>query len=168
MNPLTPDEIRGSFVNCSQGVARDLPLPPGTHEIDWKRREYLGWRDPRQPQRGFIVVPHDIEGVVGIVLRASDASFRSSVPTVCSWCHEVYFMHDVYLWSASLAGEAGRRGNTVGAFACGDFECSENVRRKPPENFVSLDKDQVITARIGVLAERVQGFASTILGERTR
>lgn len=42
MDSLTPQEIRDSFVNCSRDDAEDLPLPPGAHEIDWERREYLG------------------------------------------------------------------------------------------------------------------------------
>lgn len=168
MQTLSPQEIRDSFVNCSRSTSRDLPLPPGTHEIDWERREYLGWRDPRLVQRGYIVVPNDERGCVGIVLRASDASLRSPRHAVCSWCQEVHFMRDVYLWSASLAGEPGRRGNTVGAFVCGGFECSENVRREPPEFFVNFDSDRFIHTRIQGLGDRVERFADAVLGSLSR
>ena len=63
---LTQEQIRESFVNCSRSEAAELPLPPGMHEVDWSRREYLGWRDPRIPQRGYVVVPTE-NGPVGIV-----------------------------------------------------------------------------------------------------
>src|SRR5689334_25026114 len=57
MEILSPQQIRESFVNCSRSEAEELPPPPGLHEVDWARREYLGWRDPRLPQRGYVVIP---------------------------------------------------------------------------------------------------------------
>src|SRR5438445_12646567 len=137
MESLTPEEIRDSFVNCSRTEAARLPLPPGMHEVDWSRREYLGWRDTRIPQRGYIVVPTR-DGPVGIVLRASDASMRSNAPSMCGWCQDVHLTHDVYLYVARRAGAAGRNGDTVGTMLCRGFECSENVGRPPTPSSVGF------------------------------
>ena len=165
MDTLTPQELRDSFVNCSRADAADLPLPPGMHEVDWSRREYLGWRDPRLPQRGYVVIPTG-SGPVGIVLRASEASMRSHAPTMCGWCQDVHVRRDVYFWSARRAGDAGRRGDTVGALVCASFECTENVRRTPPPQFVGFDSARVIEEQIAGLGERVRRFAQAVVGVR--
>jgi hypothetical protein len=165
MDILSQQEIRDAFVNCSRSEADDLPMPPGLHEVDWSRREYLGWNDPRLPQRGFVVVPTE-NGPVGIVLRASDASMRSHAPTMCGWCQDVHLTHDVYLYVAKRAGQAGRNGDTVGTMLCGGFECCENVRRTPPPSYVGFDADAVIADRISGLGERARRFAATVVGAR--
>lgn len=165
MESLTAREIRDSFVNCSRADAEELPLPPGMHEVDWSRREYLGWRDPRLPQRGYVVVPTP-DGPVGIVLKASEASMRSHAPSMCGWCQDVHVTREVYFWSARRAGQAGRNGDTVGTLVCGSFECSENVRRTPPAQYVGFDPDRVIEEQIAGLAERAGRFAATVVGAR--
>lgn len=165
MDILSQQEIRDAFVNCSRTEAAALPMPPGLHEVDWSRREYLGWRDPRSPQRGFIVVP-SVGGPIGIVLRASDASMRSRVSSMCGWCQDVHVNHDVYLYVAKRAGQAGRNGDTVGTMLCGDFDCCENVRRTRPASIVGFDADAVVAARIAGLGERAQRFAATVIGTR--
>jgi hypothetical protein len=72
----------------------------------------------------------------------------------------------VYFWSARRAGQAGRNGDTVGTLVCGGFECSENVRRTPPPQFVGFDADAVVEERIAGLAERARRFAATVVGAR--
>ncbi|HEV7811489.1 MAG TPA: FBP domain-containing protein [Leifsonia sp.] len=165
MDILSQEEIRDAFVNCSRSEAAELPMPPGLHEVDWSRREYLGWPDPRTAQRGFIVIPTG-SGPVGIVLRASDASMRSSKPSMCGWCQDVQLAHDVYLYVARRAGQAGRNGDTVGTMLCGGFECCENVRRPPSPSIVGFDADAVVAERIAGLAERARRFAATVVGAR--
>ena len=54
MKALTEADIRGSFVNARPDEALGMPLP-GLHEMLWDEREYLGWRDPGSPQRGYVV-----------------------------------------------------------------------------------------------------------------
>ncbi|AGW41327.1 hypothetical protein O159_12490 [Leifsonia xyli subsp. cynodontis DSM 46306] len=154
-----------SFVNCSASEAADLPLPPGVHEIHWERREYLGWRDPKLPQRGYVVIP--VAGrPVGLLLRASEASLRSHSPAMCGWCQDVHYVRDVFFWSARRVGRAGRSGDTVGAFVCGAFECCENVRRTPPPQFVGFDIERATDERIAGLAERARRFAAIVVGAR--
>ena len=165
MESLSPQQLRECFVNCSRSEAEALPLPPGAHEIDWSRREFLGWRDPRLPQRGYVVIP-TADGPVGIVLHASDASVRSHTPAMCGWCQDVHYTREVYFWSARRAGQAGRNGDTVGALVCGSFECCENVRRIPPPQFVGFDAGRVVEDRIAGLAARVRRFAATVIGAR--
>jgi hypothetical protein len=51
VEPLGPDEIRASFVNCTRGEAKGVTLPARPEEIPWDRREFLGRRDPKAPGR---------------------------------------------------------------------------------------------------------------------
>ena len=47
MKPLTEQEIRAAFVNCSKGEARRLHMP---RDLDGQPRDdldFLGWRDPQ-------------------------------------------------------------------------------------------------------------------------
>ena len=165
MDSLSQQEIRDAFVNCSRSEAAELPMPPGLHEVDWSRREFLGWGDPRAAQRGFVVIPTG-SGPAGIVLRASDASMRSTAPAMCGWCQDVLPTHDVYLYVAKRSGQAGRNGDTVGTMLCGAFGCCENVRRPASPSIVGFDADAVVADRIAGLAARARRFAATVVGTR--
>jgi len=58
---LTEQQVRRSFVNCSRGEAGALTLPPGFGDLDWAELDVLGWRDPRAPLRGSLVLEVDDE-----------------------------------------------------------------------------------------------------------
>ena len=74
MKPMSEPEIRASMVNAVPGEAERMPLP-GLHEVVWAEREYLGWRDPGSPLRGYLVYWRG-DDVVGIALRASEVRLR--------------------------------------------------------------------------------------------
>jgi hypothetical protein len=59
MNARTEQEVRRSFVNCSRGEAASLTMPSGFAELDWSTLELLGWRDPKAPLRGYLVLERD-------------------------------------------------------------------------------------------------------------
>ena len=59
-----------AIVNVEPREIERLTLP-GLHEVVWEDREYLGWRDPGSPQRGYIVF-WDGDEPVGIMVRAAD------------------------------------------------------------------------------------------------
>jgi hypothetical protein len=79
MERLTEQAIRRSMVNCSRGEAASMVLPQGLGAFDWDSSEYLGWRDPKAPQRGYIV--HWSDGrPVGIALRAAGSRMSRRRP----------------------------------------------------------------------------------------
>lgn len=125
VRPVAEPEIRASFVNCTKGEARRLNLPADLADSPWDDLDYLGWRDPKAPQRGYLVVEHD--GVLrGLVLRAPEVGIarRSSM---CSLCLTVR-SGGVALLVAPRAGRAGQRGNSAGVPMCADLACSLYVR----------------------------------------
>jgi hypothetical protein len=160
MLPLTAQAITSSFVNASRKVVADITLPPGFAEIDWAERDYVGWVDPRMKRRSYAVVPVD-GGPVGIVLRQSDASPKKRAQ--CSWCRDVKLPNEVVLYSAQRAGAAGRNGNTVATWVCGEFQCSVNVRKLPSMAYIGFDVAAARTERIEMLRLRSAGFVAEVL-----
>ena len=55
MQPLTEKTIRSSFINASRQEAKKLTLPENFDSLDWDSLDYLGWRDPKMMQRGYLL-----------------------------------------------------------------------------------------------------------------
>ncbi|GAA3650562.1 hypothetical protein GCM10022420_027680 [Streptomyces iranensis] len=49
MKPMTEQEIRAAFVNCTKGEAKRLSIPRDLADRPWDDLDYLGWRDPQAP-----------------------------------------------------------------------------------------------------------------------
>ncbi|MFG2497607.1 FBP domain-containing protein [Streptomyces sp. NPDC048441] len=130
MEPIGEKELRASFVNCSKGEARRLTLPAGFPETPWSDLDFLGWRDPKAPDRGYIVAERD-GAHVGIALRASTGARKSLFKSsICSVCVTPQSGSGITLLVAPLSGPAGRQGNSVGIYICADLACSLYVRGK--------------------------------------
>jgi FBP C-terminal treble-clef zinc-finger len=159
MQPFFESGIRGSFVNVSQRERNGLTLPPELASVDWDRLDYLGWRDARVPSLGYVIA--DLDGSpVGVMLRQADGRARSRAQ--CSWCEDVQLPNDVALFSARRAGAAGRNGDTVGTLVCSRFECSANVRKRPPVAYIGFDVDAARQQRIEALRGHVAAFVRDI------
>lgn len=161
MKPMTEAEIRGSLVNAVPGEAARMPVP-GLHEVVWSDREYLGWRDPGSPQRGYLVY---WEGsvAVGIALRASEVRLRPG-SAICSLCNTPQPAGQVTMFSAARAGEAGRAGNSVGTYICADLACSLLIRIAPMSSYDGMPAaSEMIAVRAEGLASRVRSFGGRVL-----
>ena len=161
MRPLSAADIRESMINATQGEIERMPLP-GLHEVLWDSREYLGWRDPRAPLRGFLVHWVD-DRPVGIMVRASEARMRSDISAMCSLCRTPQPSDQVALFTAARAGQAGRDGNTIGTYICADLGCSLIIRITPPASATQPDPAKVIARRAEGLLERVQHFTADVM-----
>ncbi|HWR84534.1 MAG TPA: FBP domain-containing protein [Rhodoglobus sp.] len=158
MLPIPADRIRDSFINATLRERKSI-TPPAPDEHEWQHLDYLGWRDPKQPQLGYIVVQVDGEPV-GVILRQAERSPRSRAQ--CSWCEDVQLPNDVVFFSAKRAGDAGRRGDTLGTLVCSNFECSVNVRRRAPMAYVGFDVEAARAQRIAALRENVRAFVTRV------
>jgi hypothetical protein len=161
MKPLTESDIRHSFVNATKGEVERMPLP-GLHEVMWESREFLGWRDPGAPLRGYLVHWAD-DQPVGILLRASEVGLRPGISAMCGLCHTPQPSSQVTLFTAPRAGESGRNGNSIGTYVCDDLACSIIIRMVPAAHPMHPDPDEVVAARAIGLLERVQAFSATVM-----
>jgi hypothetical protein len=160
MRPLSEHEIRGSMVNIAVAEAKRIPLP-GLHETVWPEREYLGWRDPAAPLRGYLVYWRR-GAPVGIALRAAETRLRAG-SAICSLCNTPQPAGQVTMFTAARAGEAGRKGDSVGTYICADLACSLLIRIAPPPHELQPDPDEIVAGRIAGLAARLDSFAGRVL-----
>lgn len=159
MQPLTPDSLRKSFVNTSKREAAEAIPPFKLEEIEWEKQDLFGWVDKSNPLVGYVVIPVDGEPV-GIMLRASKDKPKK---TMCALCEDIVDLSDVKLFSAKLAGAAGRKGDTVGTLIHANFSCSKHVRRKPNTMEGKAAPEAFKAKRIAALDEHALRFAKRVL-----
>ncbi|MCE7001048.1 FBP domain-containing protein [Saccharothrix sp. S26] len=129
MEPVTEREIRASFVNCSKGEAKRLPVPGDLSACPWEDLDFLGWRDPSSPQRAYLVAP-SVDGLVGVALRLASSHAGQPRRNMCSLCLTAHPGDGVTLMTARKAGRGGQQGNSVGVYICADLACSLYLRGK--------------------------------------
>ncbi|GAB3989777.1 FBP domain-containing protein [Actinoallomurus acanthiterrae] len=168
MKPIGENDIRGSFVNCSKGEARKLHLPRGLADLPWDDLDFLGWRDPGAPDRGYLIVERG-DGLLGVTLRVASETRRSLVKTtVCSLCLTSHAGSGVSLFAARRAGAAGREGNTVGKYICGDLACPLYVRGKKKSALVTRFTESLsIEEQIDRMSTNLDAFLDEVVREKT-
>jgi hypothetical protein len=161
VRPLTEPEIRASFVNCSKGDAKRLPIPRDLADRPWPQLDFLGWRDGGAPDRAYLVAPHG-PGLVGVTLRLAAQQRGSLHRTMCSLCLTTHPGNGVSLMTGRRAGEAGRKGDSVGSYICTDLACSLYVRGLrtpeaggPRETLSVAEKVQRTTAKLDAFLARI-------------
>jgi FBP C-terminal treble-clef zinc-finger len=160
---VTQREIRGSFVNCSKGEATRMFVPHDLPDRPWADLDYLGWRDPQSPARGYLVA--EVAGELrGIVLRAPRAAVGAARKSMCSLCITTR-SGGVALMVAPRAGKAGQQGNTVGTWICSDLQCSLYVRGKRHTGGPGVAETLSVEARIGRLHQNLAGFVGRVCAD---
>lgn len=161
MQPLSVDEIRRSFVNSSKSLVKAMTPPRGFAELPWESLDYLGWRDPKAPNRAYLVVRRE-GGITGIALNTQATGKPRRGTGLCDLCYTAHRVTDVALFAARRAGTAGREGNTVGLYICADLACSLYLR-----GLRELEVPQGETSTAEVRAERLnarlEGFVNRVL-----
>jgi hypothetical protein len=162
MKPITESEIRASFVNCSKGEAQRLNLPRDFAGLPWDDLDFLGWRDPGAPDRGYLVAERGGR-LIGIALRTASGGSRGfTARSICTICKTTRTGGGVALLAARRAGEPGRNGNTVGQYICSDLACSLYVRGKKISAGTLLDETLDPAARIARVEKGLNTFLSRI------
>jgi len=129
MRPVTAEEIRASFVNCTAGEAKRLPLPRDLGDLPWDDLDFLGWRDLGAPDRSYLVVELG-NRALGIAMRLTSTKRGFLYRSMCSLCFTSHPGTGVSLMAARKAGVAGREANSAGLYICSDLDCSLYVRGK--------------------------------------
>lgn len=160
VKPLDADQIRESFVNLGDADPARIAVPV-LHEVIWGDREYFGWRDSTNRQRGYLVHWVD-DRPVGLVLRVSPAAPPPGVAALCSLCHTSRPSHEITMFSAPRAGDAGLNGNTVGTYICDDLACSHVLRHVPPGT-AAKSSAEVLAERIDGLTTRLGRFTANVM-----
>ncbi len=164
MRPLTEQEIRNSFVNCSKGEAKRLPIPRDLGERPWDDLDFLGWRDPGAPDRSYLVTEH-VDRLVGVALRFPPSQRGFLHSSMCRLCLTNHRGSGVSLMTARKAGAAGREGNSVGVYMCTDLACSLYVRgKKVPETGGRLEESLTTEEQIARTVGHLSAFLDKLYG----
>ncbi|MBO8193651.1 FBP domain-containing protein [Streptomyces oryzae] len=135
MKPLTEREIRSAFVNCTKGEAKRLFVPYDLAERPWDDLDYLGWRDPRAPDRAYLVT--ELDGhPKALTLRSPSPAPWQTRRSLCSVCVTDH-TGGVSLMVAPKAGKPGQQGNSVGVYLCTDLSCSLYIRGKKDTGLIA-------------------------------
>ncbi|MCW4457233.1 FBP domain-containing protein [Microbacterium sp. MPKO10] len=158
MLPLTEKQIRSSFVNATKRERTQLSIP----DLDaqpWESLDFLGWRDTKFPKLGYVVAMVD-DTPTGILLKLAEG--RTLSRPQCSWCEDVTLPNDVVFYVAKRAGDAGRKGDTVGTLACANFECNVNARRTPVSAYIGFDVEAAKQQRMDALRSNITRFVAGV------
>ncbi len=162
MKPLTEQEIRAAFVNCTKGEAKRLNIPRDLAEQPWSDLDYLGWRDPQAPDRAYLVT--EIDGrPQAVALRGArrvPGQARASMCSICLTTHDA----GVSLMVAPKAGPAGKQGNSVGAYLCTDLDCSLYTRGiKQVRAAMKMNETLTVDEKIARTAANVEAFLAKVI-----
>jgi treble-clef zinc-finger protein len=160
VEPVAEPEIRASFVNCTKGEARRLNLPRDLAERPWSDLDYLGWRDPQAPARGYLVAER-AGRLCGIVLRAPQHG-PTRRTSMCSLCLTVR-SGAVSLMVAPRAGKAGQSGHSAGTYICADLTCSLQVRGKLSTSAPVVYETLSVEQRVERLTANLDAFVGRVL-----
>lgn len=162
MKPVTLTEIRTAMANCSKGDAKRMMPPPDLATLDFEALELLGWRDPKAPQKAYLVAWYD-DVLVGLLLRTPEHVSRK--PVMCALCHTTHSGNGVALLVAPRPGAAGREGNTVGTYVCTDLQCSRYARMTKASGDIRPDPGLEPEERSRRLAGRIDDFVARVLAD---
>ncbi|MEU9116830.1 FBP domain-containing protein [Streptomyces sp. NPDC048483] len=163
MEPIGEKDIRASFVNCSKGEARRISLPRELPDLPWSDLDYLGWRDPGAPDRGYVVTERAGD-LVGVTLRTPQRVGRSfTKTTACAICLTGHPGSGVSLLAAPKAGTSGRQGNTVGAYFCADLACPLYLRGKKQTGLLRYEESLTLEERIARTLTHLHQFVDKVL-----
>ncbi|MFG2881399.1 FBP domain-containing protein [Streptomyces sp. NPDC048297] len=158
MRPITEQDIRDSFVNCSKGEAKRLAVPRDLGERPWDDLDFLGWRDPGAPDRSFLVTERDDRNV-GVALRFPSSRRGFLHRSMCSVCLTTHRGGGVSLMTARKAGVAGREGNSVGVYMCTDLACSLYIRgKKVPQSGTRFEESLTVEEQVARAAANLSAF----------
>lgn len=161
MKPLTEQEIRTAFVNCTKGESKRLSVPRDLAERPWGELDFLGWRDPQAPDRAYLAT--ELDGrPVALALRGAGGASWQTRRSMCSICLTTH-TGGVSLLVAAKAGKAGQQGNSVGAYMCSDLACPLYVRgmkdagvgARLPESLTLEEKIERTVANLGAFIAKV-------------
>lgn len=160
MQPLTEDVIRAAIVNATPDEIDQIEMPVNLFVADWPELDFFAWRDPVMARRGYVVVERDGEPV-GIMMTATDPNrIRAGL---CNMCRTMQPGNQVSLFTARKAGDAGRRGDSVGTYMCTDLSCHDTVRLAPPLAPSEVRDVLHIDHRAHRTLQRVRGFVDQVL-----
>lgn len=162
MRPVTENDIRASFVNCTKGEAKRLNVPKDLATRPWDDLDFLGWQDPAAPDRAYLVTESG-DKFVGVALRRASQAGRVR-QAMCALCLTTHTAGGVSLMTARKAGKTGQQGNSVGSYMCTDLACSLYLRgKKDVEPGARLHESLTLEEKVARTMANLTKFLHTVV-----
>ncbi|BCJ45725.1 hypothetical protein GCM10010168_58550 [Actinoplanes ianthinogenes] len=165
MEPISEATIRASFINGSKGEAARIKLPADFRDTPWSDLDFYGWVDPAAPQRAALLLPREDRPVAVLLRKAERAGAGSAArSSMCQVCLTDHAAGGVSLFTAPLAGAAGRNGNSVGEYLCADLACSLYLRgkKRPRLRLVRFEETLTLAEKIDRALTKLSAFTARI------
>ncbi|MGW4381263.1 FBP domain-containing protein [Kitasatospora sp. NPDC004531] len=164
MRALTDAKIRSSFVNCTKGEASRARLPRDLAELDWDEWDFLGWREPGAPDRGYLVAEFE-DRVVGVALRLAQRPGAGRGGAMCSICLTAHPASGVALMTARRAGRGVEEYASAGEYFCSDLACPLYVRgrRRVAAGGARMTESLDAEQRVARMRANLAGFLGRVV-----
>jgi hypothetical protein len=156
---VSEQQIRTAFVNLSKGAASRVNVPLDLEERPWHDLDFLGWVDPKAPQRTYLVTDRG-DRLTAVAMRVSDGG-PGRRKTMCDLCLTV---GSVSLMVAPRAGKAGQKGDSVGNYLCTDLACSLFARGRRSNGTIVMEERLTPEQKVERLLANLDAFLARVVG----
>lgn len=161
MKAWSEGEIRGAFVNLSKGATARVNLPADLAETDWASVDFLGWIDPKAPERAYIAAERE-GGLCAVAFRSGASALPRGRKTMCDLCLSV---GSVTLMAAPRRGKAGQRGDTVGSYLCADLACSQRARGGRSNGTIVMEETLTVEQKVDRLMANLATVVNRVMAD---
>ncbi|KUF06411.1 FBP domain-containing protein [Leucobacter sp. G161] len=165
MDPRSLTTLRSALGNIDASVRRTVRMPAHSFTPPVQERDYLGWRDPSAPQRGYLFVERD-GALEGIMLTRTRTRTSQQRAVMCEFCRLPRRFEQVALFSAPTS-LLKRDQSTFGTYLCVDLDCNARVNAMRPVTQLDPPAEVLVAARRTELATRAQAFVANVLSKTT-
>ncbi|WP_052492532.1 FBP domain-containing protein [Leucobacter komagatae] len=161
MQPYTLTALRDALGNVDAATRKTARMPRHSFTPAVEERDYLGWRDPSAPQRGYIFVD-GVSGPEGIMLTKTRTRNSVKRAVMCEFCRIPRRFEQVALFTAPTS-QLQRDQSTLGTYLCVDLDCNARVNALRPLTPLDPPAEELIAARRQQLAQRSLAFVRDVL-----
>lgn len=164
MHEHTLTAFRAALGNIDEATRRTVRRPRISPKPSPAERDFIGWRDPSAPQRGYLFTEHSGE-LTGIMLTTTRTRTNANRAVMCEFCRMPRRFEQVALFTASAAAQAKEQ-STLGTYLCVDLDCNVRVNQLRPLTPLDPPADVLVAQRRHALAERSASFVAEVLRAR--
>lgn len=160
MHEHTLTSFRAALGNVDEATRRTVRQPRVARKPPPAERDFIGWRDPSAPQRGYLFTEHTGE-LTGIMLTTTRTRTNASRAVMCEFCRMPRRFEQVALFTAGSA--QSKQQSTLGTYLCVDLDCNVRVNQLRPLTPLDPPADELVAQRRRELAERSAAFVTGVL-----
>lgn len=161
MRPHALTTLRNALGNVDASTRKTARMPRDGFTPAVEDRDYLGWRDPSAPQRGYLFVEGErgLQGVMVMTTRTRNSVRRA---VMCEFCRIPRRFDQVVLFTAPTSPKQ-KDSSTFGTYLCIDLDCNARVNALKPMGPLDPPAGVMVAERRAELSERVTAFVAEVL-----